>query len=233
VLVGAIIQPRGEPKFSSTTVTFKEIRYFREDIAKAIVQALAPNPIRQKGEHCRFAPCKVTCPLWTGPLLDLTAIIPAPGMHAFGQPTSADHPDAAAYGEYLSRAKVLVDMAAMFKKEIDEQMHSFLEAGGSIPGWRLKAKAKQRQWIDEQVVKKALKKLGFNEQEIWQKKLVTFQSADATARRRGVTIPDELRVAPPTTETTIATIDDPAPIVNRPQAVEQFRASLKLLTESK
>ena len=56
---------------------------------------------------------------------------------------------------------MLVDSLAMLKKEIDEQMHSYLEAGGVIPGWRLKAKAKQRQWVDPDVVNNELTKLGF------------------------------------------------------------------------
>ena len=47
------------------------------------------------------------------------------------------------------RAKHLVDMLTLYKKEVDEQLHAYLEDGGKVPGWRLKAKVKQRQWIDE------------------------------------------------------------------------------------
>lgn len=226
-LVVAIIQPRGDVALSHTMVTYKEIRYFREDVERAVIAALAPNPVRSKGEHCRYAPCKVACPLWTGPLLDLSVLEPVP------PPVNSREPSPTAYAEYLAKAKVLLDLAAMLKQEVDAQMHSYLEAGGQIPGWRLKAKVKQRQWVDEAVVKKALKKLGFDDQDIWQKKLQTFASVDATAKRLGVKIPDDLRVAPVTNETTIATIDDPAPVVNRAAAIEQFRASLALLSEGK
>ena len=118
----------------------------------------------------------------------------------------------------------------MFKKEVDDQLHSFLEDGGKVPGWRLKAKAKQRQWVDEDTVDLELRRLGFEDDEIWRSELVTFKAADATAKRRGVKIPDELRVAPPTNETTVAPTDDPAPVIERGDVVEAFRESLKLLT---
>jgi hypothetical protein len=117
----------------------------------------------------------------------------------------------------------------MLKKEVDEQLHAYLTDGGKVPGWRLKAKAKQRQWIDEDVVWDELKELGFADDEIWAAKLVTFQSADATAKRRGVRIPDHLRIAPPSNETTVAPTDDPAPVVDPARAVEAVREALALL----
>jgi hypothetical protein len=226
-LVGAIIQPRAEIPLSHTVITNTDLRLFKEDAVNAVVLALQPNPPRRKGEHCRWAPCKATCPLWTGPLLDLTAL-----GHP-RTPVSADHDEAESYGIYLAHAKRLADMAALFKKEIDDQLHAFLESGGTVPGWRLKAKTKQRQWIDDDKVEDELEKLGFEPHEIWQRKLVTFQSADATARRRKVKIPDELRVAPPTNETTIATTDDPAPVIERKLQIENFRAALSALQQEK
>jgi Protein of unknown function (DUF2800) len=224
-LVGAVIQPRSEAPLSHTVITPRDIKWFREDAARAVLLAIAPGPPRAKGEHCRWAPCKATCPLWTGPVLDLSAL----EGQAPREPVSADHREASAYGEYLARAKTLADQLALFKKEIDEQLHAFLEGGGTVPGWRLKAKVKQRQWVDDEVVEYELKKLGFATDEIFQRRLVTFQSADATARRRKVVIPDDLRVAPPTGETTIATTDDPAPIVERRLQVERFREALAAL----
>jgi hypothetical protein len=120
-------------------------------------------------------------------------------------------------------------MLAMYSKEVNEQLHSFLEDGGLVPGWRLKDKVKNRQWVDEDTVERALFHLGFGENEIWQKKLQTFQSADATAKRLGVEIPEHLRIAPPTTETTVCRTDDPAPPVERRVAIEEFASALKRL----
>jgi tRNA G26 N,N-dimethylase Trm1 len=189
----------------------------------AVVKALEKDPIRQKGEWCRFAPCKLTCPLWTGPMLDLAT------MGAVPKRTEFVAKEITPYAEYLANAKALVDLLAFYTKEVNEQLHAYLEDGGVVPGWRLKAKIKQRQWVDPAIVVKALEKLGFESEEIFQTKLQTFQSTDATAKRRGVRIPDELRVAPPSNETTVCTSDDPAPPVERGLVVEQFAAALAAL----
>lgn len=227
-LVVAVIQPRLEPPLSHVQISNKEIKWFVEDLQAAVMKATDRDPPRAKGEHCRFAPCKINCPLWTGPLLDLSALGVVPRETA-----DASANGVTPYGEYLARAKTLVDLLAMFKATIDEQLHGYLEDGGQVPGWRLKHKVKQRQWVEPEIVVPALEALGFESEDIFQHKLQTFQAADAAAKRLGVKIPAELRVAPPSDETTIALTDDPAPLVERGLAIEQFRASLKQLTETK
>jgi hypothetical protein len=217
-IVLAIIQPRGETPLTHVAISKKEVRWFVEDLQNAVVKAIERDPPRQKGEWCRFAPCKINCPLWTGPLLELAALMPVKREKT----TDLSSP----YGAYLAKAKALVELVAMLKKEVDEQMHSYLEAGGVIPGWRLKMKAKNRQWIDEDEVEQALHDLGFELGEIWRSQLVTFQSADATAKRLGVAIPEYLRVAPPSSETTLATTDDPAPVIDRVEAAAAVREAL-------
>lgn len=224
--VVAIIQPRAEMhKLSHYPVTSRQVKKYKDALHSAVIDALRPQPHRERGEHCRFAPCKLTCPLWTGPLIDLSRIakVPAP-------PKTTREPTA--FGAYLAHAKNLIDQVHMLKKEVEEQMHAYLEAGGSIPGWRLKHKNKLRQWVDIDTVEAELRKLGFKDEEIWTPKLNTFAQTDAVARRLGVKIPEELRVAPPTDETTLATADDPAPVVDRTLAMEQFQASLKLLRQA-
>ena len=220
-LVVAVIQPRAEQQLTVVTVSRKEVRWFREDLERAVAVALTRDAPRHRGEHCRFAPCKSTCPLWTGPLLDLSALGVAPP-----KPETPSRDATDAYGSYLAYAKALVDIVSGLKAEIDAQMHSYLEAGGSIPGWRLKAKRKQRQWVDINTVEPVLFALGFKPEEIWEAELVSFSRADATAKRLGVKIPEELRVAPPTNETTLAPTDDPAPVVDKALALEQFSAAL-------
>ena len=226
-MVIAIIQPRSNEPLTHTEVSPREVTQFIEDAEFAVLAAIGRDPPRVKGEWCRFAPCKTTCPLWTGPLLELAQLIPGHKV-----PPAPVTPGSG-YGAYLAHAKALIDTLVLLKTTIDEQMHTYLEKGGQIPGWRLKHKAKMRQWVDPKVVEPALKKLGFEDDQIWQEKLVTFQSADATAKKLGVTIPDDLRVAPPATETTLATTDDPAPVVEPAKLVEMFSASLKLLQQEK
>jgi hypothetical protein len=224
-MVVAIVQPRSDTPLSYTPVDRYDLKQFTEDLHAAVINAMSRDPVRARGEHCRFAPCKIACPLWTGPLLDLAALKPTP------RATPSSSRTTPYYGEYLARAKALLDSAAMLKKDVDEQLHAYLASGGKVPGWRLKAKTKARQWVDETTVHDRLKALGFAEYEIWApRKLATFTAADAKAKALGVAIPDDLRVAPPTNETTIATTDDPAPVVEPQLLVDQFRAALKQLT---
>ena len=221
-LVIAIIQPRAANPMTHTIVTKRDIKWFVEDLQAAVVTALDRDPARARGDHCRFAPCKIDCPLWTGPLLDLSAMKLQPRTEMVTKgPTH--------YGEYLARAKALVDVLAEYTKEVNEQLHAYLEDGGEVPGWKLKKKVKQRQWIDQDEVESQLQALGLTFGDIVEYKLQTFAKVEAAAKKLGVKIPDHLRVAPETNETTIARADDPAPAVNRATAIEQFRASIPLL----
>jgi Protein of unknown function (DUF2800) len=225
-MVAAIVQPRAETpenQLSHVRVPLRSLATFQANIADAVREALQPNAPRHRGEHCRFAPCQVTCPLFTGPAIDLSAVLKI-------EPTPPEPDKVTPYGEYLSYAKELVDKAAEFKMTIDAQLHAYLSAGGVVPGWRLKPKGKLRQWIDEGIVEQELSALGYEPHEIWQRKLVTFNAADATAKRKGVKIPDYLRVAPATNETTVCREDDPSPRVQGgPALTELLQESLRRL----
>jgi len=223
-IVVAIIQPRGLDPLTFTEVSRRELKMFVEDLHGAVLAAVDRDPPMRRGEHCRFAPCKIDCPLWTGAVLDLSALKPVERSTAVKAPTP--------YGDYLARAKALTDTVLQFKTELDAQMHAYLENGGAIPGWRLKDKATRRQWVDADTVYGELTELGFSSDEIFRApELVTFQQAEATAKRLGVRIPDELRVAPPPSGTTLATTDDPAPVVEPAALIEKFAASLRLLQQ--
>ena len=67
--------------------------------------------------------------------------------------------------------------------------------------------------------------------EIWQKKLQTFQVTDRAAKKRGVTIPDELRPKPPSTDLTLTFAGDPSAVDVGKLSVE-FSTALKQLSRS-
>jgi hypothetical protein len=220
-IIVAIVQPRSAQPLTFTEITRHEIRQYVEDMHNAVLAAVDRNPPMRRGEHCRWAPCKIHCPLWTGPLLDLAALRPVE--------RTTSSPAVTPYAQYLAHAKYLLDTAVQLKGEVDAQMHAYLENGGTIPGWKLKDKATRRQWVNPDLVEDTLAQLGFDDDEIWRRELVPFKQAEATAKRLGVTIPDELRVAPPPSGTTLATSDDPAPPVERTALIDKFTASLRLL----
>ena len=220
-IIVAIVQPRSAQPLSHTEITRHEIKNFVQDMHNSVLAAVDRDPPMRKGEHCRWAPCKVNCPLWTGPLLDLAALRPVE--------RTTSSPAVTPYAQYLAHAKYLLDTAVQLKAEVDAQMHAYLENGGTIPGWKLKDKATRRVWVNPDLVEDTLGQLGFDEDEIWRRELVPFKQAEATAKRLGVKIPDELRIAPPPSGTTLATSDDPAPPVERAALIDKFTASLRLL----
>ena len=219
----AIIQPRildGET-LTHTAVSRKEVAYFVEDLTAAVTLAVGPNPPLHAGDHCKWCPAFAICPEHTGAVFDIDSL----GAIQPAVPVPADSDDGE-YGAFLAKAKTISDLFKDYAKQIDDQLHRYLESGGHVPGWKLKYKTKQRQWVDEEIVEHALEDIGFDTKDIYQRKLVTFAAADKTAKRLGVKIPDELRVAPESTETVPVPENDPAPAVDRETATAQFAAAL-------
>jgi hypothetical protein len=222
----AVIQPRTAERLTHTVITRTEVDMFVEDVDLAIIAALGKNPPLHAGEHCRWCPARPFCPEHTAPLFELVDLEIMPAQL---RASEVNDGNAAAYGEFLAKAKYLADIAADYKKQVDEAVHSYLESGGTVPGWKLKLKTKLRQWIDSDTVEFNLKRLGFADEDIWQEKLQTFAHVDKVAKKLGVKIPDNLRAAPETDETVIAPESDPAPRIDRAKAQEEFAAALKQL----
>jgi len=222
----AIIQPRAEKQLTYAEVQSEEVLWFIQDVERAVEAALSRDPPLNRGEHCKWCPAKTICPKWVGPIKELALIGKTPM-----QRTEMVSKEITPFAEYLSRAKQLTEDLAVFAKEIDAQLHAYLEDGGRVPGYVLQQKRKLKQWSDEDDVNSELDRLGFKHHEIWASKLVTFAEADKTAKRLGVKIPDHLRVAPETNETVVVPADKATrPPVERPLAIEQFAASAAKLS---
>jgi hypothetical protein len=223
-IILAIIQPAFEPVVTQTETTREELGDFAAALHRAIDEALTDAPRYARGDWCRFAECKSTCPLWTGPLLDLSALNPT---KAAMEATIA--PDRVAWGTYLANAKRLVDSAVLYKKTIDEMLLQHLRDGGKAPGFALKAYVADRKWLDDaEHVAAELKALGLKPDEIWRKQLQTFKVVDAAAKRRKVEIPPELRPRPDTGTLVLTAEDDPDRI-DISKHTDQFRAALAAL----
>jgi hypothetical protein len=222
-IIIAIIQPAFPPGLSHAEVTPARLDRFEADLTAAIAEALSSNPRRERGEWCRWAPCKATCHLFTGPLLDLSSIgVPVPKPV---DPTNTE------WGVFLARAKRLVDSAILYKKDIDDMLIEHLRAGGTAPGFKLKLAVKNRKWLDDvDLVAKSLKQLGLKDEQIWQRRLQTFAVTDAAAKRLGVTIPDALRPKPPTTDLVLTTEGDPNAL-DMGLRQQEFSAALKALKQ--
>jgi hypothetical protein len=71
--------------------------------------------------------------------------------------------------------------------------------------------------------------LGLSDDQIWQKKLQTFAVVDAAAKKLRVTVPDNLRPRPESTDLTLTYEGDPS-AVDVGKLTAEFSAALKQLS---
>ena len=221
-IVCAVIQPRLMPTFSYAETDDEELDAFLTAFTHAFSEALGRDAHRERGEHCRFATCKATCPLWTGPVFDLATI--APDRAALRASVNGKESD---YGNYLGRALDLVSFAETWAEEVRRQGHVFLEDGGRIPGWKLVPKRATRKWIDEEVVVAELSTLGAEMDDIFSEPEVrSVAQMEKVLKKKNISIPDDLYQAV-SSGTTIAQADDYRPDATHATVTVELRQALK------
>lgn len=156
-----ICQPRIlDEELSTFDTTTNELEVFREDLVDAVAEALRGNGHKAKGSYCRFAKCKTICPLHlNGPVamaeigeklgklkaareLQASAGVEVLGAQSLDGGTS--------YVEALAAMLTLAEIVEPYIKEANTQAHAFMEAGGTIPNWKLVPKrAGWDGWEDE------------------------------------------------------------------------------------
>lgn len=145
-----ICQPRIADSMGKThshyRTTVKELEEFRFELIKAIAEAKGDNPRIRLGDHCRFARCKVICPLHTAPVLDLSKMVVADKL-------SLDHTDTLSdteYGDLLSTIMDLGAALAPYVAEAEKQARVMLDDGLPVGHWKLvPKKAGHDKWVDE------------------------------------------------------------------------------------
>jgi hypothetical protein len=130
-----ICQPRVRGELSIAEVSTKDLLKFKADLKVAVELAKTEDPPIESGSHCRFCPAKPTCPL------------------KIGKARSTPKPEV--WVEALELAEEMEDWARSVFAAAEQE----LQAGATIPGWKLVAKRAVRQWIDEVVAIQHLCKL--------------------------------------------------------------------------
>jgi hypothetical protein len=223
-IIGAVVQPRLEPTYTQVETDDAELDDFLVAFAGAVTEALGRKAHRERGDHCRFASCKVTCPLWTGPALDLAVLNPT--MAAMRASAGGGRNE---FGAFLSKALHLSELVEMWATEVRRQAHVFLEDGGQIRDWKLVAKRATRQWIDDKAVSPALTALGAEPSDIYtMPELKSVKQAEDALKKKKIKLPSELYHSV-STGTTIARSDDPRMGTDHAVAIPEFKAALKAL----
>jgi len=188
-----IVQPTARTPVKRWVTTPDRIRAFERDLFAAVRAALGPKPDMAAGDHCRWCPAKPICPLLTGSVdRALQAQIKAL--------------DAPLIGEMLTKA----DLLEQWITDLRALAFQMLQAGGTVPGFKLVPKRATRQWVDPEKARAALEDLGLDQTELMETKLLSPAQAEKVLKKHKLAMPDDLIVAISSGDT-LAPEDDPRP----------------------
>jgi hypothetical protein len=190
-----IVQPTAAMPVKVWRTTPDRIRAFERELFAAVREAQGPEPRFATGDHCRWCAAKPVCPLLTG-AVDRAAR------------TSLKNVDAGQLAQMLEQAPLIEAYLA----DVRALALLMLEEGQRVPGFKLVQKRATRQWIDASEAKAALSRLGLDDTELTETKLVSPAQAEKALKKRKIELPDDLVVAV-STGTTLAPESDPRPPV--------------------
>lgn len=210
-----IFQPRAQnpdARLTRATVANEDLDAFIKDVFHAIAEAKDAKARMLIGPWCRFAPCRVACPLHAAPLLDLTAIGEQPPAQPFKL-----------HADVLARVLDMADTVEQVIAEARRQALVRLQEGGEIPGWRLGQARTQRRWgPPEHALLKSLRKLyRLRKAQCYEVKFKSPAQIEKLLPAK-TKVPEELAAAP-LGAATLVRADDPRP---SPQPLETLQALL-------
>lgn len=168
-----VAQPRMEEGFSRWTTTQKQLIAFARDLRTAVAKVGTDQEQFELGKWCKFCPAKPACPL----LLDGVDNALARGLEGL----EADIAD------WLGVADDVIEWANAVKA----LAHNRAESGHKIPGWKIVAGKKQRNFIDDDIAVAELKKLGLKMKDLYTKKLISPAAAEKALKAVGKEIGEE------------------------------------------
>jgi hypothetical protein len=177
-----ICQPR-LGVFDVWQTTVGALEAFRYICVRAVADAKSVEPAFEEGNHCRFCPAKVKCPLKNKALIDI-ARMAEDGPGAYQDP----HHDPADIAEKLDLFKRVEDFISDFKAYAHRAMEQHNIA---IPGWKIVEKRATRKWLDEKNADKYLTKSGLKIDERRPRTLISPAAAEKLLKPLVKKIPEE------------------------------------------
>ena len=201
----AIIQPPGIRVWETS---IERLDRFEAQLASAVVEAKSDNALMAAGKWCKWCAAKPICPVMTGEVDRVKA-------------AQIDALPREQIGEYLKTADALegwiTDLRAL--------AFSMLEAGATVPGYKLVAKRATRSWVNEDAAK-ALLLEHLPESEIMETKMSSPAVVEKKLKKLKVSLPEGSTVAI-SSGNTLADVDDPRPQVL--QLGSQLKSALSKL----
>jgi Protein of unknown function (DUF2800) len=197
-IILTIVQPRApDPALAETAieVSLAELDAFVASLKQAVALSANPEAPLKLGTWCRFADCRVVCPLQLEPLFDLSLI-------AEGSASPHDESHRRMLVEILAVAPRVEELIAEARRQAQELMI----AGDTLPGWKLVAKLGHRVWaMDPETLRRALNKAyGLKKAQLYEpKRLKTPAQVEKAMKAAGIKdkLSDRFATAPVTGST--------------------------------
>jgi hypothetical protein len=186
-----IVQP---PAIKRWVTSFDRIRQFERELVYAVKLAQSDSPPMHTGDHCRWCAAKAICPLMTG----------AVDRALQSQVRALDTAQ-------LSAALDKADILEQWISDLRGLACQVLDAGGSVPGYKLVAKRATRKWVDEDAAKAALLS-HLPESELMEASMISPAQAEKKLKKLKLALPDNI-VAAVSTGNTLVPVSDPRPEV--------------------
>lgn len=141
-----ICQPRIRDELSTYTSSIAELEDFKLDLVEAVEEALNGSTTYKIGKWCKFQACQSQCPLRADTPVGLERLASKLGklklqqsaVDGMGQEAEIErHGLKLDYAETLGLMLDLRDIIEPMFSEAEKQAHTFMEAGGRVPGRKL------------------------------------------------------------------------------------------------
>ena len=170
-----IVQPRvrdGEP-FTRWITSYQQLEVFAMELKKAVAISQTSEASFKMGSWCKFCNAKLGCPLYQNAVEDV-------GM------LSQDDLQA-----QFEKYAPLFDQMTDWAKAGKELMHSEMEKGMQVKGFKLVAKRANRKWVDEDKALKYLARMRVPAADRYTKKFLSPSQAEKVLKTVGVSgLPD-------------------------------------------
>lgn len=174
----AIVQPRASHRDGSIrtySYTKDEILDFGTDLIDAAHAALAPDAPLIAGDHCKFCKAAGVCSALRGNAL-------AVAQDEFGVIKSVDDLTPEEIGAYMDKLPLIEEWI----KSLRRHAHTMLEAGTSVPGFKLVEKRPTRRWKNEDELLEWAASQNLEDEEIFEKKIKSPAQIEKAVGKKNV-----------------------------------------------
>lgn len=174
----AIVQPRASHRDGSIrtySYTKDEILDFGTDLIDAAHAALAPDAPLIAGDHCKFCKAAGVCSALRGNAL-------AVAQDEFGVIKSVDDLTPEEIGAYMDKLPLVEEWI----KSLRRHAHTMLEAGTSVPGFKLVEKRPTRRWKNEDELLDWAASENLEDEEIFEKKIKSPAQIEKVVGKKNV-----------------------------------------------